>query len=137
MRTGRSIRKQALSGWPGIFPNPGNTLRPGQYGRVRAVTRLKEGALLVPQRAVTELQGSYRVAVVGSDNKVNIRPVKVGDRSGTMWIIENGLKLGETVVVEGKQKLGPDAVVNPKPFKCLGAGTGSGGLGTRRVLRDR
>ena len=62
----------------GIFPNPGNTLRPGQYARVRAITSMKESALLVPQRAVTELQGSYRVAVVGSDNSVNIRPVKVG-----------------------------------------------------------
>jgi membrane fusion protein, multidrug efflux system len=100
----------------GVFANPGNTLRPGQYGRVRAVTRLKEGALLVPQRAVTELQGSYRVMVVSSDNKVNIQPVKVGDRVDTMWIIESGLKVGETVVVEGKQKLGPGAVVKPKPY---------------------
>lgn len=101
----------------GVFPNPGNTLRPGQYGRVRAVTSMKGRALLVPQRSVSELQGSYRVAVVGSDNKVSIRPVKVGDRIGTMWIIEDGLKPGERVVAEGTQKVGPDAVVNPIPFK--------------------
>jgi len=100
----------------GVFPNPGNVLRPGQYGRVRAVTNTKEEALLVPQRAVTELQGSYQVAVVGGDNKIEIRTVKVSDRTGTMWIIEDGLKPGETVVAEGTQKVGPGAVVNPKPF---------------------
>src|SRR5712691_2404913 len=100
----------------GIFPNPGNVLRPGQYGRVRAVTSTKEEALLVPQRAVTELQGSYQVAVVGGDNKIEIRTVKVGDRVGTMWIIEDGLKPLETVVAEGTQKVRPGAVVNPKPF---------------------
>ena len=100
----------------GVFPNPGNTLRPGQYGRVRAVTSLRQGALLVPQRAVSELQGSYRVAVVGSDNKVSIRPVKVGDRSGSMWIIEEGLNTGERVVAEGTQRVRPDVVVNPKPY---------------------
>jgi membrane fusion protein (multidrug efflux system) len=99
----------------GIFPNPGNVLRPGQYGRVRAVTATKPAALLVPQRAVTELQGSYQVAVVGGDHKIEMRPVKVGDRTGTMWIIEDGLKPGETVVVEGMQKIKPGAVVNPKP----------------------
>jgi len=101
----------------GIFPNPGNTLRPGQYGRVRAITSMKESALLVPQRAVTELQGSYRVAVVDNDNKVNIRPVKVGPRVGAMWVIEDGLKPDERVVAEGTQKVRPDAAVNPIPFK--------------------
>jgi RND family efflux transporter MFP subunit len=101
----------------GVFPNPGNILRPGQYGRVRAVTTMKEGALLVPQRSVSELQGGYRVAVVGSDNKVSIRPVKVGERIGTKWIIEDGLKPGARVVAEGTQKVGPDTVVNPIPFK--------------------
>ncbi len=101
----------------GIFPNPGNVLRPGQYGRVRAITSTKAGALLVPQRAVTELQGSYRVAVVGADNKVSVRPVKVGDRSGSMWVIEEGLEPGERVVAEGAQKVKPDLVVNPIPFK--------------------
>jgi RND family efflux transporter MFP subunit len=100
----------------GIFPNKGNTLRPGQYGRVRAVTSMKPGALLIPQRAVSELQGSYRVAVVGSDNKVSIRPVKVGNRVDSMWIIEDGLQAGERVVAEGTQKVRPDMIVNPKPF---------------------
>src|SRR5215475_5355226 len=87
-------------------------LRPGQYGRVRAITSTKTAALLVPQRAVTELQGAYRVAVVGADNKVRIRPVKVGDRTGSMCVIEDGLKPGERVVAEGTQKVRPDAVVN-------------------------
>ncbi len=100
----------------GIFPNPGNVLRPGQYGRVRAVISTKEEALLVPQRAVTELQGSYQVAVVGADNKIEIRSVKVSDRTGTMWIIEDGLKSGEIVVAEGTQKVKPGTVVNPKPY---------------------
>ncbi len=100
----------------GIFPNPGNVLRPGQYGRVRAVTGTKPAALLVPQRAVSELQGSYQVAVVGADNKVEMRTVKVGERSGSQWVIEDGLKAGETVVVEGTQKIKPGAVVNPKPY---------------------
>ena len=100
----------------GIFPNPGNTLRPGQYGRVRAVTSTKTGALLVPQRAVTELQGGYRVAVVGEGNKVSIRPVKVGERVGSLWVIEDGLQAGERVVAEGTQRVRPDLVVNPRPF---------------------
>src|SRR2546425_7853497 len=100
----------------GIFPNPGNVLRPGQYGRVRAVTTTKTDALLVPQRAVSELQGSYQVAVVGGDNKIEMRTVKVGERSGSLWVIEDGLKAGETVVVEGTQKIKPGAVVQPKPY---------------------
>ena len=100
----------------GIFLNPGNVLRPGQYGRVRAVTGTKNDALLVPQRAVSELQGSYQVAVVGGANKIEMRTVKVGERSGTQWIIEDGLKAGETVVVEGTQKIKPGAVVNPKAY---------------------
>ena len=78
----------------GIFPNPGNVLRPGQYARIRAITKTAKGALLVPQRAVTELQGNYQVAVVGSDNTVEIRPVKVGERVGTQWIIEKRAKAG-------------------------------------------
>jgi membrane fusion protein (multidrug efflux system) len=100
----------------GVFPNPGNVLRPGQYGRVRAVTSTKTGALLAPQRAVIELQGSYQVAVVGGDNRVEFRTVKVGDRAGSMWIIEDGLKAGESVVAEGTQKVKPGATVNPKPY---------------------
>jgi RND family efflux transporter MFP subunit len=101
----------------GIFLNPGNVLRPGQYGRVRAVTSTKEGALVVPQRTVTELQGNYQVAVVGGDNKIEIRNVKVGARVDTRWIIEEGLKPGETVVAEGTQKVRPGSLVNAKPYQ--------------------
>jgi membrane fusion protein, multidrug efflux system len=100
----------------GLFPNPGNILRPGGYGKVRAVIRLQQGALLVPQRAVTELQGGYQVAVVGGDDKVSIRTVTVGDRVGVDWIIAEGLNPGERVVAEGIQKVRPGAQVNPKPF---------------------
>jgi membrane fusion protein (multidrug efflux system) len=108
----------------GLFPNPGNVLRPGQYGRVRAVTRHQEGALLVPQRAVTELQGSYQVAVVDSENKINIRTVKVGERVGTMWVIDEGVHPGERVVVEGVQKVRPGMSVHPKPFVAAPRKTG-------------
>jgi membrane fusion protein (multidrug efflux system) len=100
----------------GVFPNPGNVLRPGQYARVRAITKTAKGALLVPQRAVTEQQGNYQVAVVTSDNTIEIRPVEVAVRVGTQWIIENGLKPGERVVAEGIQKVSPGAIVNPKPL---------------------
>ena len=99
-----------------LFPNPGNILRPGGYGQVRAVTRIQSGALLVPQRAVSEVQGSYQVAVLDSENKVSVRNVKVGDSVGSMWIIADGLKPGERVVAEGVQKIAPGAQVNPKPF---------------------
>ena len=98
----------------GVFPNPGNMLRPGQFGRVRAITSTRDDALLVPQRAVSELQGSYQVAVVGDDNKVSLRPVKVGEKVDKMWIINEGLKPGERVIVEGTQKVRPGVVVNPK-----------------------
>ena len=100
----------------GLFPNPGNILRPGQYGRVRAATEIRRNALLVPQRAVTELQGRYQVAVVDAANSVQIRQVTVGERSDSMWIIEDGLKPGERVVVEGIQQIRPNLVVNPEPF---------------------
>ncbi|HUK42667.1 MAG TPA: efflux RND transporter periplasmic adaptor subunit [Candidatus Acidoferrales bacterium] len=100
----------------GIFPNPGNVLRPGEYARVRTIIATRKGALLVPQKAVSELQGNYQVAVVGSDNKVQIRPVKVGERVGTEWIIEQGLKRGERVVAEGVQKVRGGMAVNPKPL---------------------
>ena len=99
-----------------LFPNPGNLLRPGQYGKVRAVVRTQKGALLVPQPAVTELQGGYEVDVVGEDDKIAIRPVKVGDRIDTMWIIQEGLRPGERVVTEGQQNLRPGMTVQPKPF---------------------
>src|SRR5271154_6882329 len=100
----------------GLFSNPGNVLRPGGYGKVRAATRIQEGALLVPQRAVTELQGGFQVAVVGSDNKVDIRTITVGDRSGSDWVISDGLKPGDKVVAEGVQKVRAGTTVNPKPF---------------------
>ena len=100
----------------GLFPNPGNILRPGGYGKVRAVIRLQQGALLVPQRAVSELQGGYQVAVIGGDDKVSIRTVAAGDRVGNQWIIAEGLNAGERVVAEGTQKVRPGMHVNPKPF---------------------
>jgi len=100
----------------GLFLNPGNILRPGHYCRVRAVTEIRKRALLVPQRAVIELQGGYQVAVVGNDNKVSIRPVKVGGRSGSMWIVEEGLNPHEKVVAEGTQMVRPNLVVSPKPL---------------------
>jgi membrane fusion protein (multidrug efflux system) len=100
----------------GLFPNPGNILRPGQYARVRAATSIKQGALLVPQRAVSELQGNYQVAVVDNNDRVIILTVKVGERAGAMWIIEDGLKPRERVVAEGVQKVRSGAQVNPKPF---------------------
>jgi RND family efflux transporter MFP subunit len=100
----------------GLFQNPGNILRPGGYGKVRTAVRVQKDALLVPQRAVSELQGGYQVAVVDHENKVSIRLVKVGDRVGTEWIVADGLMQGERVVVEGAQKLRPGMQVNPKPF---------------------
>ena len=88
-----------------LFPNPTNILRPGQFVRVRVLIGTRQGALLIPQRAVMELQGSYQVAVVGPDNKVDIRPVKPGERVGSLWVIDEGLKPGERVVAEGLQKV--------------------------------
>ena len=99
-----------------IFPNPGNILRPGQFARVRATTETRKGALLIPQEAVTELQGNYQVAVVTSDNKASIRPVKVGDRFGPMWEIKDGLQAGEKVVVQGVQKVHDEEPVTAKPW---------------------
>ena len=99
-----------------LFPNPQNLLRPGQYGRVRATMAMEKGALLVPQRAVTEVQGKYLIAVVGADNKVDIRPVTVGERIGSDWIISKGLQAGEQVIAEGTQKVRAGMTVSPKPF---------------------
>ena len=100
----------------GLFTNPGNTLRPGQYARIRFSYRSKQGALLVPQRAVTELQGLYQIAVVGNDSRVVIRNVKPGERVGNLWIIDDGLKPGDRVVAEGTQKVRAGMSVVAKPF---------------------
>ena len=102
------------------FPNPQNFLRPGQFGRLRAAPDIRRGALLVPQKAVSELQGSYQLAVVGADNKVSIRAVKVGDRVGPMWIVESGVKPDELVVVEGLQKIKNGATVKIKQPQAKG-----------------
>jgi membrane fusion protein (multidrug efflux system) len=107
------------------FPNPDRLLRPGQYGRARFVIEEKKGALLVPQRAVQELQNLYSLAVVGEGNKVELRNVKVGPRVDGLWVIEAGLKPGEKVVVEGLQRLRDGVVVSPKPAAAAPAGTGA------------
>jgi membrane fusion protein (multidrug efflux system) len=99
------------------FPNPGNILRPGQYGRVRIQTSTRKNALLVPQGAVKELQGGYQVALVGPDKKAIIRPVKAGEKVGTMWVIDDGLKPDDHVVVEGVDKVKDGTLVVPKPTK--------------------
>ncbi|HEY7162717.1 MAG TPA: efflux RND transporter periplasmic adaptor subunit [Acidobacteriota bacterium] len=99
------------------FPNPDNRLRPGQFGRVRTTLSVKKNALIVPQRAVTELQGSYQVSVVGKDNKVSIRPIQVGERVGSNWLIQDGLKAGEVVIAEGSQKVTEGSSITPKPFQ--------------------
>lgn len=88
-----------------LFPNPGNSLRPGEFARVRVKLDLKHDTLLVPQRCVSELQGNYQVSVVEPDNKIHIQPVRVGDRTGNQWVIEDGLHPGDRVVVEGTQKI--------------------------------
>ena len=105
----------------GLFPNPGNTLRPGQYGKIRTSIRTEVGALLIPQRAVSELQGAYQVAVVNAENKIEIGKVTPGTRSGTLWIIAEGLKPGERVVPEGVQKDRPGMQVSPKPYAASAA----------------
>ena len=107
------------------FPNPQRLIRPGQYGRARFESELKQGALLVPQRAVAELQNLYSVAVVGTDNKVAFRNVKVGPRVDGLWVIEEGLKPGERVVVEGLQKVREGSVVSPKPMATASPGSGA------------
>jgi len=99
-----------------IFPNPQNLLRPGMFSRVRAEMGIMKAVPLVPQVAVSEVQGKYFVAVVGPDNKVAIKPVKVGPWFGKLWVIDEGLQVGEKVVAEGTQKVREGMVVNPKPF---------------------
>ncbi|HWU38718.1 MAG TPA: efflux RND transporter periplasmic adaptor subunit, partial [Candidatus Acidoferrum sp.] len=104
------------------FPNPGNVLRPGQYGRVRIQTSMSKSALLVPQSAVQELQGGFQVALVGADHKVNVRSVKVGEKIGAMWVINDGLQPGDQVVVEGIGKVKDGTPVVPKPANIQGEG---------------
>jgi len=107
----------------GAFANPGNILRPGQFGRIRAQTGVLHGALLIPQRAVSELQGKYQVAVVSNENKIQIRAVDVGAKEGESWIIKSGLQAGDHVVSEGVAKVRDGMPVTPKPdsYKSNGA----------------
>jgi len=106
----------------GAFENPGGILRPGMFGRVRAITGVDKGALLVPQRAVVETQGSYSVIVVNSNNQASVRPVKMGQRVGQMWVITDGVKPGEQVIAEGIQKAREGVTVHPKQFNSAGQG---------------
>jgi len=106
----------------GAFENPGGILRPGMFGRVRAVTGVDKAALLVPQRAVVEAQGTYSVVVVDSNNQASIRPVKVGERVGQMWVITDGIKAGEQVIAEGMQKAREGVTVRSKQFNLSGQG---------------
>jgi RND family efflux transporter MFP subunit len=106
----------------GAFDNPGGILRPGMFGRIRAVTGIVKAALLVPQRSVVETQGSYSVVVVGSNNQASIRPVKTGERVGQMWVITDGIKPGEQVIAEGVQKAREGLTVRPKQFNSAGQG---------------
>ena len=100
-----------------LFANPGNVLRPGQYGKIRAVMRVQKNALLIPQAAINEQQGSYVVYAIENDGKVAVRTVQVGERMGTTWVIQDGLKPGERVIVSGQQNLKPGMAVQAKPFK--------------------
>ena len=108
------------------FPNPGNVLRPGQYARIRAVTEVRKSALLVPQQAVSELQGIYQVGVVGQDNKAAIKTVKLGPQFGDMWVVESGLEAGENVIVDGLQRVKTGMTVAPAQFKDTQANAQSG-----------
>jgi RND family efflux transporter MFP subunit len=105
----------------GAFDNPGSVLRPGMFGRLRAVTGVSRGALLVPQRAVVEAQGSYSVVVVGAGNKASIRPVKTGERVGQLWVITQGLQSGEQVISEGMQKIKEGMTVRPTQSNTIAA----------------
>jgi RND family efflux transporter MFP subunit len=101
----------------GLFPNPGNILRPGQYGKVRVAVETLHDALLVPQQAVSELQGSYQVATLDGNDAVSVQAISVGDQIGSFWIIRHGLKAGERVIVDGVQKVAPGMHVHPKPSR--------------------
>ena len=98
------------------FANPGNRLRPGQFGKVRAVVKVAKGALVIPEQAVTELQGNRLVAVIDKENKVAMRPVKLGERSGGMWQVIDGVKAGERVAVQGLMKVRPGSPVTVKEW---------------------
>jgi membrane fusion protein (multidrug efflux system) len=100
-----------------LFPNPGNLLRPGQYAKIRARTETRKGAVVIPQRAVTELQGSFQVDVVGADNVVAIRQITVGAQMSNRWVIEDGLKSGDLIIVDGLQKAVAGKAVNPLPLE--------------------
>ena len=108
------------------FPNPGNILRPGQYARIRAITEVRKDALLIPQQAVSELQGIYQVGVV-HDNKATIKTVKLGPQFGDMWVVESGLEAGENVIVDGLQRMKTGMTVSPAQFKDTQANARVGG----------
>jgi membrane fusion protein (multidrug efflux system) len=110
VRTGTILVKVQL-------PNPGSMLRPGGFGNISTIVRIQKNAMLVPQRAVNELQGGYIVAVIGGNNKVSIRPIKVGPKVDTMWIVDEGLKPGDRIVAEGVQKVREGMEVQAKPFQ--------------------
>jgi len=118
--------KTGTIGAVGLFPNPGNLLRPGQYAKVRAETSVDRGALLVPQRAVNELQGGYQVAVVGPDDKADVRNVQVGQRLGSLWVIDRGLRPGERVVVDGFSRAKAGTVVKPVEAQTQAAAAAPG-----------
>ena len=112
----------------GEFSNPGNVMRPGQYARIRAVTELRKSAVLIPQQAVSELQGVYQVGVVSADNKVTIKTVKLGPQSGDMWVVESGLQAGDNVVIDGLQRIKTGMTVAPTPFKDTQTTAPTGGI---------
>ena len=99
----------------GAFPNPSNLLRPGQYGKVRAAIDIRKGALVVPQRAVNELQGAYQVGVVAPDGKVDVRTVRAGEQVGNQLVVEEGLQTGDKVIVEGFVRVRPGMLVRATP----------------------
>ena len=107
------------------FPNPNSLLRPGGYATIRSVTKVQKGALAVPQRAVTELQGRFTVGIVGADGKVALREVKPGDKVGSLWVINEGLKAGDSVVAEGTQKVREGMQVKPKPYQASAGKAGA------------
>ena len=112
----------------GEFSNPGNVMRPGQYARIRAVTELRKSAVLIPQQAVSELQGVYQVGVVSADNKVTIKTVKLGPQSDDMWVVESGLQAGDNVVIDGLQRIKTGMTVAPTPFKDTQTTAPTGGI---------